>query len=71
MRHFILKKWYPSLPTEWIWHNKDFELPLTVVECEDGYHLHPSLKEITRFAIIAEREVERNEEFWTEISHKR
>lgn len=68
MREFNLKQWYPSLPTEWHWHDKEFEFPIIVVEREDGYHLHPSLKGKTRFAIIPEREVDKNEEFWVEIS---
>lgn len=71
MKEYLLKQWYPSLPTEWIWHDKEFELPIIVVEREDGYHLHPSLKGKTIFAIIPEREVERNEYFWTEISPKK
>lgn len=70
MKEYRLIQWYPSLPTEWIWHDKEFELPIVVVEREGGYHLHPSLKGKTRFAIISEREVERNEEFWMELTHK-
>jgi len=64
MKEYILKKFYPSLPTEW---HGDNGFPIIVVEREDGYHLHPSLKGKTRFAIIPEREVERNEEFWEYI----
>ena len=73
MKEYKLKQWYPSLPTEWIWcdEEKHFEFPIIVVEREDGYHLHPSLKGKTRFAIIPEREVDRNEDFWVEISEKR
>ena len=68
MREYILKKWYPSLPTDW--HSNDF--PIIVVERENSeYHLHPSLKTMTRFASISEREVERNEEFWEEIKPKK
>jgi hypothetical protein len=71
MKEYRLVKWYPSLPTDWIWHDKQFELPIIVVERKDGYHLHPSLKGKTRFTIIPEREVDRNEEFWVEISQKK
>ena len=68
MKEYVLKKWYPSLPTDW--HSNDF--PIIVVEKGNlGYHLHPSLKTMTRFASISEREVERNEEFWEEIKPKK
>lgn len=68
MKEYILKKWYPSLPTDW--HSNDF--PIIVVEIESSkYHLHPSLKNMTRYAIISEREVERNEEFWEEIKPRK
>lgn len=65
MKEYKLIKWYPSLPTEW-YNNSEF--PIIVVKREDGYHLHPSLKGKTRFAIIPKREVERNAEFWVEVS---
>ena len=63
MKEYKLVKFYPSLPTDW--HTNPF--PIVVVERKDGYHLHPSLKDKTRFAIIPEREVDRNEEFWQEL----
>jgi hypothetical protein len=66
MKEYKLIKWYPSLPTEWYAN----EFPIIVVEREDGYHLHPSLKGMTRFAIIPEREVDRNEHFWKELKAK-
>ncbi len=68
MKEYKLVQWYPSLPTEWF----DSEFPIIVVEREnDEYHLHPSLKGLTRFAIISEREVDRNEEFWKELVPKK
>lgn len=63
MKEYKLRRWYPSLPTDW--HSNDF--PIVVVEREEGYHLHPSLKGMTRFAIISEREVERNKKFWKRL----
>ena len=66
MREFKLITWYPSLPTEWYAN----EFPIIVIEREGGYHLHPSLKGMTRLAVISEREVERNEHFWMELTHK-
>ena len=64
MREYVLKKWYPSLPTDW--HSNDF--PIVVVERENSeYHLHPSLKNMTRFATISEKEVENSPEFWEEL----
>ena len=64
MKEFKLKRWYPSLPTEWI----DNDFPIVVVERENSeYHLHPSLISMTRFAIIPEREVERNKKFWERV----
>jgi len=62
MKEYLLRKWYPSLPTEW------YNSFIVVVERDNlKYELHPSLKGSTRFATISEREVERNEEFWKEI----
>ncbi len=64
MKEYKLIQWYPSLPTEWI----DNSFPIIVVNRNgDQYHLHPSLKGLTRFAVVSEREVERNEEFWKEV----
>jgi hypothetical protein len=69
MREFKLKRWYPSLPTEW--HGED-----NIIVVERGYNhtvyeLHPSLKGTTRFAILTEREVENNSEFWEEVVYKK
>ncbi len=64
MKEYRLIKWYPSLVSEWRTNN----FPIVVVEREDGYHLHPSLKGMTRVTTINKQEVERNEDFWEELT---
>lgn len=67
MKEYVLIIWYPSLPAEWCLSNTS---PIIVVEREDGYYLHPSLKASTKFAIIEKREVEGNQKFWKKIRKK-
>lgn len=72
---YKLAQWYPSLPTEW---NVDYrlknksEFPIIVVEREDGYNLHPSLKNLTRSLSkgLSKEEVEKNSEFWEKVTPK-
>lgn len=71
MKEYKLKKWYPTLPTEWV----DEDTIVVVERLHRGhnktiYCLHPSLKGTTRYAELTEREVERNEEFWQELTKK-
>lgn len=66
MKEYKLIQWYPSLAAEWC--SNDF--PIIVVEREDGYRLHPSLKGMTRQATVNRQEVEKNKDFWVEITYK-
>lgn len=67
MKEYKLLKWYPSLVKEW--QSNDFSI--VVVEREDGYHLHPSLKKLTRLATVDKKEVEEHPNFWKKLIPKK
>lgn len=74
MKEYRLLKYYPSLPTEWNqeWFPLDKKgFPIIVVEREDGYYLHPSLKGWTRETVgFTKYEVENSSDYWEEVVPK-
>lgn len=66
MKEYKLVSYYPSLPSAW----KGNDFPIVVVESEKGYELHPSLKNLTRFATLTSNEVENEPEFWRQCKPK-
>ncbi len=64
MKEYRLIKWYPDLDQEWDTN----EFPIIVVEREDNYSLHPSLKGMTLFDRVSKQEVEQHPEFWRKLN---
>jgi hypothetical protein len=72
MKEYKLLKYYPSLPIEWdedfLPDMKDVGFPIIVVEREDGYYLHPSLKDWTRETNgLPKTEIEGSNGYWEEV----
>lgn len=60
MKEYKLKRWYPSLPSDW--KHKE---TVVVVERDNGYELHPSHNNLTH-EVLRTREVV-DTEFWEEL----